>query len=498
MKAGDKSMENLFADLLAKAWMFCEQGRYQPSLDMLNSIASRLQRPLTRQEQSVLCERMGNCLHALGKDREAADIFQQAAVLAAVRERQQEDYSNSLFLRHYQADLSDEELSRLHFGYEDLVRGLPKLTQPHPPHKRLRIGYLSPDFREHIVAYFVMQIFACYDRRQYEVFCYDVRGWTDGVTKQMQGLVDGWRNLSELSPADAAGQISADEIDILVDLGGHSGGGHTLRIAAYRPAPIQVAGLGYMSTTGMQAMDYFLTDSYCDPPGLDDALFSEKLLRLPHSHFCYTPPERAKSCKRHWQPGESIVFGSFNNFSKLSDEMLGIWLKILQQVPGSRLLLKNPYFNHAQQERDVLRRARAVGYQPNQIEVRSATKDYLEEYQGIDIALDPYPYPGGGTTCEALFMGIPVITLAGKRHGTRFGYSLLMNIGLGELTADTVPEYIANAAALAQNRDLLMALHQQIPVLLKASPVMDGRAYTKELEEKFQEIWQDFYTAYTK
>ncbi len=338
---------------------------------------------------------------------------------------------------------------------------------------------------------FAVQLFSAYDRARFEVRLYDAGGQRSEVTRWAADMADGYADLSALSPQEAAERIHADGTDILFDLAGHSAGGKTLQIAAYKPAPVQICGIGYFNTTGLTAMDYFLGDPICDPPETD-ALFTERILRLPRTHLCFTPSERFRTYENLRRvPHDSPVFASFNNFAKITDEMLQIWGGILRAVPGARLLLKNV---HPQREtlHRMQRRAEQAGIDPVRLELRPGSKDYLRDYLDADIILDTYPYQGGGTTCEALCMGLPVVTLAGTRHGARFGVSLLQNAGLGELAADSVRAYAERAVLLAQDRELLTALHASVPRMMRASPLMDGAGYVRSVEAAYETIWERY------
>lgn len=332
----------------------------------------------------------------------------------------------------------------------------------------------------------MMQLLAIADRSRFEVYCYDFGNDSDAAAEQMRSFGNIWRSIALPEAKDRARAIAADEIDILFDLSGHTDGGHGLATLGYKAAPVQLTGIGYMSTSGLKAVDYCLSDIFLDPEGKGDAYFSEKLLRLPHSHFCYTPFEAVFKSTIDWQPHERVVFGCFNNSAKVSDDMLRLWHTLLMRVPDSKLVLK------AWKPKNLRKRALSLGYRPDQIEVRPMTLDYIHEYMDMDIALDTFPYTGGGTTCEALYMGTPVITLAGTRHGTRFGLSLLENVGLGELAAQTPTEYIEKAAALASDRELLTALHRNLRPMMQRSPVMDGRGYVREVEAMYEKIWKEW------
>lgn len=399
-------------------------------------------------------------------------------------------YSNYLMYLHYLPAVTDEELAKAHFHYADFFSDVTRYTHRKREKEKLRIGYISPDIVDHVVLNFSIQLFACYDRKRYEVILYSTGKRTNEVTDWVASMVDGFRDFSGLPAEDVAKRIYEDEVDILVDLSGHCEGGFTLEAAAYKPAPVQICGIGYFDTTGLSDFDYFLSDVYCDPAE-NDRLFSEKLLRLPHSHLCFTPSERFRDFERSYQVHNPIVFGSFNNFAKITDEMLLAWKEILGRVSGSRLLLKNVIPSKGPMER-MKKRAISLGFQECQLDLRPATPDYLKDYMDVDIVLDTHPYPGGGTTCEALYMGVPVVNLRGTRHGARFGYSLLKNMGLEELSASSLAEYIDLAVGLAEDKETLEALHASLREMMKKSPVMNARQYACEVEQAYEMAWQEW------
>ena len=402
-----------------------------------------------------------------------------------------QDYSNYLFTLH-NLPCSREFLLAESRKYNDFFVGLPQYEhQRQQRHEKLRIGYVSPDLRFHVVAFFSYAFFKSYDKHQFEVYCY-AKCEEDAASREFAAAVDQWTNIRYDTAEEAAARIYQDEIDILLDLSGHTAN-NCLPILAYKPAPIQISGIGWFDTTGLAAVDYFLADSYTDPEGLNEAFFTEKLLRLPHSHFCYmwhdaplpvpAAPYREKGF---------ITFGSFNNFSKVTDEMLRIWAKILRSVPHSRLFLKAGIFNSAYGIKAAMQRLRHAGIPMDMVDAEYIEPAYLSKYGRIDIALDTFPYPGGGTTCDALYMGVPVITLVGQRHNARFGYSLLMNMGLEECCAFSEDEYIQKAVALAGNPSRLSELHQTLRRRMRQSAVMDNVQYMAELETAYERIWQEW------
>ena len=400
-------------------------------------------------------------------------------------------YSNYLFALHYLPGVEDARLFREHCGFARLFAGVGQYAHElaRHRHERLRIGYLSPDFAMQINAFFILPLLAHRTRERFDVYCYDTRGAGGSVTEQMRSLADAWRDVSALTAEETAACVHADEIDILVDLSGHAAGGRTLAVAAHRPAPVQMTAIGWFDTTGLPAIDYVLADRLAATEENED-LFLEAPLRLQeHPLLCYTPPSSVQHVEGRRERRAAPVFGCFNNFYKITHEQLLLWREILERVPGARLILKNTAESEAQ-ERRLRRMATRAGFAEGAVEFRQATSDYLAQYMDIDIALDTYPYPGGGTTCDALYMGAPVVTRCGRRFGSRFGLSLLSAIGLSELAAATPAAYVERAVALVREPELLSALHESLRRRMEASPLMDGAGYAHEVEGLYEAAWR--------
>lgn len=489
MRSGQsgKRGKDSFEHKLERAKREIKAGRLEGALRLLQKIEQEEILPEQRCYEPY--ELMGQLLYWLADLREALPYLRKAweypradhsARLAAL--------SNYLMYLHYVEGVTAEEMRAVHAAYADVLGALPQFSHRKRKREKLRIGYLSPNLTDHIVLNFAIQLFSAYDRTRFEVCLYDVGGQHSEVTDWVAGMADRYVDLSKSPPQKAAERIYADETDILFDLAGHSAGGKTLQVAAYKPAPVQLSGIGYFNTTGLPAMDYFLGDPFVDPPEMD-GLFVERILRLPQTHLCFTPSERFQpyeNLKR--TPHDPIVFGSFNNFAKITDEMLVLWGEILRAVPNARLLLKNVHPCKDTLER-MRQRAKRAGIDFARLELRPGSKDYLTDYLDVDIILDTYPYQGGGTTCEAFFMGLPVVTMAGSRHGARFGASLLQNVGLSELIAESPTAYVERAVELARDTELLTALHIAIPRLMRASPLMDGKSYVRAVEAAYEMIW---------
>ena len=418
------------------------------------------------------------------------------------------EYSNFLFDAHY-LFMPPEEYLRIHLGYGKLFAGRKEFMPSrlfrhkkflHRRHKKLRIGYLSPDLRHHVVLLFIWALLTQYDRSRFEVYCFSCSSVEDSYSEYIKEQVDGWCNVSGMDARYGAQAIYDREIDILVELAGHSQN-NGMPIMAYKPAPVQVCGIGYFATTGLGAVDYFLSDSYLAGHNLpvqeaviaQSEYFVEKLLVLPHSHFCYVPlqdmPEpQGAPCKKNGY----VTFGSFNNLTKVNDTVLEVWAKILYQVPDSRLFLKGRLFDEPAGQELFRHKLEALGIQQERVELRGFSMPYLTEYYEMDIALDTFPYPGGGTTCDALYMGIPVVTLGDGSHGGNFGISLLKNIGLDFCCAYSYEEYVEKAVLMASDSELLDALHLGLRNMMNASPVMDKAGYMRELEQGYMKIWQSY------
>ncbi len=351
--------------------------------------------------------------------------------------------------------------------------------------RRLRIGYLSPDLRNHPVGRLLLPLLEHHDPQQVEVFAYACMPNEDAMSERLRQHVAAWRNLAALDDAAAAALIAKDEIDILVDLAGHTAG-HRLLVMARRPAPIQVTYLGYPDTTGLDAIDFRLTDSLADPPGMTESLHSEELLRLDPCAWCSPPLSDIPPIPRADGP---ITFGCFNIASKVNEPLLRLWASILAAVPGSRLLLKAPGWGGAGARQRIHGLFRAAGIAPERIELRGRVESFDEHlalHQRMDIALDTFPYHGTTMTLEALWMGIPVVTLAGSRHVSRVGVSLLSNVGHPELIAQTAEEYVALAVGLAADHPRLGELRAGLRGQLLASPLMHGGGLARRMETAFR------------
>jgi predicted O-linked N-acetylglucosamine transferase (SPINDLY family) len=392
--------------------------------------------------------------------------------------------------------LSPAELARMHFAAgRAMARACPP-PRVHPapaaraPGRALRVGYVSPDLCAHSVAFFFEPVLARHDPARVQAICYDVGRRRDAVGERLRGLAQGWVEAAGMDDDALAARIAADGIDILVDLAGHTNG-NRLAVFQRRPAPVQATWIGYPNTTGLETIGYRLTDAIADPPGEADALHSERLVRLPRGFLCYRPPDEAPPPSPRpgvAGPGRAIAFGSFNSLLKLAPGTLDCWARILGRVAGSRLVLKAPGLTSPRARARILALFAARGIAPGRIDLLpfiGARAEHLAAYGRIDIALDSFPYNGTTTTCEALWMGVPVVTLRGDRHAARVGASLLHRIGLDELVAADTAAYVETACRLAADRDRLAATSAGLRARMRASPLCDAAGFARDLERAY-------------
>ena len=439
---------------------------------------------------------LGEALTLTGESAEAVDAFLASSRLETMREKKAVEYSNALFASNYLPARQRASYAELARGYGALFADVPPLARASDArrgHKTLRIGYISPDLRAHPVGTLVQPLLALHDRTRFSVYCY-ANCAEDAVSARLRAHTDVWRGIRGLSAEEAAACVRGDAIDILVDLAGHTEQ-NVLPVLARRPAPVQVTGIGYFNTTGLPAIDYMLTDVHVDPMGTTDPSFTEEMLRLPHSHFCYTLPEDLPAVTPPMERRGYVTFGSFNNFSKVTEEVLHLWRALLDAVPQSRLLVKSKLFGSAEGREIAAERFARCGIPVECVEMRGFTQGHLDEYADMDIALDTFPYTGGITTCEALAMGVPVVTLRGESHGARFGESLLRNANLPELIAETPEDYVRLAVRLASSPEQLRTLRMELRSRLERSPLMDAHTYVRDVEAAYTEIWEKFVRA---
>lgn len=358
--------------------------------------------------------------------------------------------------------------------------------------RKLKIGYVSPDFRSHSVSYFIEPVLSSHDKEQFEVFCYSLSSEKDEVTTRLQKHVDHWQNIIKMSDEDAAKSIQTDEIDILVDLAGFTANNRIL-LFARKPAPIQVSWIGYPATTGLSTIDYKIVDNYTDPPGTSEQFYTENLIRMPESFLCYQPERTSPEVgSLPALASGHITFGSFNYFTKVSPEIFDLWIQILKRIPDSRMILKSKCFFDRLTCEHVKNLFGQQGIESLRIDLfgwSPSIRAHLEMYNYIDIGLDTFPYNGTTTTCEALWMGVPVITLAGDTHRSRVGMSLLSNIGLPELIARDAEEYHEIAVQAAFDITKLKSLRNGLREKVAHSPLTNIKQFIINLENCYKDMW---------
>ena len=435
---------------------------------------------------------LANCYNQLGRIAEAIAQYRETYRLAP-------DFpaalASVLACLNYDPDCPPDQAAAEHRHWAERVAAphypkLPRFSNRRDSNRPLRIGYVSPDLRRHPVSALFEPILAAHDRGRFEVTCYYNFQGEDAVTLRLKALTHRWRPVAGLGDDDLCAQIRADGIDILVDLAGHTSENRLLAFAR-RPAPVQVSWLGYFNTTGLATMDFFLSDRWSSPPG-QDRYYVERLLRLPHTRFCYQPPEYmpAVGALPAMAAGH-VTFGCLNNLSKLNEKVLALWSEVMRAVPQSRLLLQAAALDDAPNRLRFSELCAQHGIAPARLELRGFVPfdQSPASYAEIDIALDPFPFCGGMTSLEALWLGVPVITLAGVSIAGRQSASMLVNLGLSELIAGDGAEYVDKAVTLARDLPRLAQLRAGLRARFAASPLMDYAGFTRDLEAAYRDMW---------
>jgi len=438
---------------------------------------------------------LGSALKDQGLIKESLEEYR---IALHINPNYHQAHSNLILTMHCDAATDTTEISRCLAKWNQLhAEPLKNFIQSHlndpDPERRLRIGYVSADFREHVVGWNLLPLFLEHNHALFDIFCYSSVKKSDPVTEILRSKTHAWRDIHGVQDAQAAQMIRDDKIDILVDLAVHSGDNRLL-IFARKPAPIQVTWLGYPGSTGLKTIDYRLSDPYLDPPDIDLNVYSEKTVRLPETYWCYRPgglapqiaPLPAMSAGR-------VTFGCLNNFSKVSPAALNLWSQKLRDVPKSRLILHAKAGSHLDAVRKFLAQNGVASERVEFVGCQS-WPDYINTYNRIDIALDPFPYNGGITTCDSLYMGVPVVSLSGQTAVGRAGKSILTNVGLPELVAKTPEEYVEIAVKLAGDLPWLAELRKTLRQRMEHSPLMDAKRFTNNVEAIYRDIWRQWAT----
>jgi protein O-GlcNAc transferase len=476
-------------ELWATAGACVSLGRALGGLDQFDEALAVLRRAAElapRAAEPVVA--LGTALQWCGNMDEALTAFRLAVELEP---KNHVAGSHLLYGMLFHGGFSGEEIFSAHAEWARRYTGhippMPPADIDLSPTRRLKVGYVSPNFRNQAIMSFVLPMIANHDSAAVEVYCYSDTRAADAWTAQLREHADQWRDSGGWTDLQLAERIRADRIDILVDLTGHIGDGR-LRTFAAKPAPVQVSYLGYQATTGLVAMDYFLTDDWADPVRQTEKYFTEKLERIPDAFFCYQPPEDAPDVgPLPAGQGGPITFGCQNNLAKVTPKTLALWSLILAEVPESKLILLAP---NSREVDDRIRAAFASMAPRIELVRRANPAEYLDRYNRIDIALDPVPFNGHTTTCDAAWMGCPTVMLAGAIFPYRYGGSVLRNLGLSDLVAESEEEYVRLAVELAADRQRLVDLRQSLREKMRRGVICDAAGFTKKLELAYRRMWE--------
>src|ERR1039457_2240669 len=470
----------------AAAWQNC--GNAQKELGWLAASMRSYRQALAIDPQfGAAMQGIAGTYQQMGDSDRAVIFFKKAVTLSP-----EDPYIHSTLIMsmNYSTNSSQQEIadeSRL-WG---TLHGILHCSDGRKPMvgRRIRVGYVSADLHQHPVSFFLKDVLKNHDKTAFEITCY--HNWTqsDNMTSELRRFSDRWVEISGMDDEEAASIIASNGIDILVDLSGHTRG-NRLSLFARKPAPIQISWIGYFHTTGLTAIDYLLTDDVTVPFG-EEAYYAEKLYRLPGCRFCYSPPAPTPFIDTlPALTNNFITFGSFNQIAKITPQVVSLWARVLLAVPGSRLILKWKAFERSSVKKRYLSQFLALGIDPGRIEFRGASSHFLAlaEYNDIDIALDTFPYNGGVTSCEAIWMGVPVVTLSGSIPIGRQTASFLTAMEMHELIATDEQQYVAIALSLARDIQRLVQFRDGLRELMASSALCNGKEFTKGLEEAFRSM----------
>jgi len=432
----------------------------------------------------------GNALQALGRLTEAVSDYRNAI---AFRENYTTAFSNLLTTLNYIDSFKPEDALHKAKEYGKLVGQLASSKTISKPvlgeGKQLKVGIVSADLRNHPAGYFIEGILR--NLKSLTLFAYTTRNKHDDLTKRIKPLFKSWESIQSLSDHDAALAIRNDDIDILIDLSGHTAG-NRLPVFAYRPAPIQISWLGYFATTGVPEIDFLISDPFLTPNTLEK-YFTEKIIRMTHSRWCFTPPLESPDVSP--MPAEkkgAITFGCFNNLTKLNGSVFELWSSVLNKVPGSSLLLKNSQFREKANIKYAQEKFKEFGIENDRliIEGPEPRNEYLKAFSKVDVALDPFPFTGGATSVEGLWMGVPFITLEGDTMVSRQGVSILKNSGLDEFIARDKKDYIEKAVKVSNNLDQVKEFRKNCRQTLPSHPLFNQMQFAADFEALLIETYK--------
>jgi predicted O-linked N-acetylglucosamine transferase (SPINDLY family) len=435
---------------------------------------------------------LGNLLNVQGRLEDSLVVLRQGL---ALNPDHASSHSILLLTTQYAPDVSLESLAQSHADW-DQQHGQPLrstwrgFANSRQPQRQLRLGFVSGDFSCHPVGFFLAPVLERLPRHDCLTVCYSNHGKVDSQTERLRSAANLWRDVVTLGDEPLAELIRADQIDLLFDLSGHTGHNRLLTFAR-RAAPVQLTWAGYVGTTGLAAMDYLIADRYHIPPGWEE-FYREKVIRLPEGYLCYEPPSYAPEVgPLPALAAGHVTFGCFNNTAKINAQVIAVWAEILRQVAGSRLVLKYHWLNDASVRRRLLERFIAAGVDPQRLDLlgSSVHVQHLAQLERLDLALDPFPYAGGLSACEACWMGVPVVCWPGKTFASRHSLSHLSNIGLLETIAESSADYVARAVSLAQDLPRLSEIRGSLRQQMAKSSLCDGERFTRDFVTALRDVW---------
>jgi predicted O-linked N-acetylglucosamine transferase (SPINDLY family) len=463
---------------------------YQKSGKMDEAVQSYLEATRLDPRMTSAYTNLGVCYKILGRPSLAEEVYRTAM---RIEPDDSVSHGNLIFVMNFNPDYDvkalHEESTRWAARHTAHVPRISKHDNTPEPGRRLRIGYLSPDFREHVVGYNALPLLREHDHEQFEIFCYSCVSKADEMTEKFRRCADVWREIRFLSDERVVEMIRADQIDILLDLTMFMQGNRLL-VFASKPAPVQVSYLASCSTTGLKEIDYRISDWQITPEGADVSCYTEEVVRLAHSAWCYEPGGLMGEVTDVPAFASGVVtFATRNNPAKVNDQVLELWGRILERVPNSRLFLSAP---PGSMRKSIERTFSHHGISSERLEFRwrEPWAEFIGSYGRIDVALDPFPYNGWITTCDALWMGVPIVTLSGRTAVGRGGRSILSNIGLSELVAETPDEYVKIASALARDPGRLREMRAGLRERMERSPLRNGRGFARDVEEAYRQMWR--------
>lgn len=444
-----------------------------------------------RPDNPTLYNNLGSTLERQGRVAESIDEYRRAIAFPNADPR---IHGNLLYMMHFDPRFGPAELAQAHeqwrLRHAAALEALPVRHAPRRPRegRKLKVGYVSPDFRSHAVGRFMLPLLKHHDRGRFEVHCFsNFHGVPDAMTAALRSVSDAWHDIFPLPDDDAATLVAREGIDVLVDLTMHMAG-NRMALFARRPAPVQITYLAYCGSTGLKSVGFRLSDPHLDPPGAERQ-YTERTIRLPDTYWCYEPSTDRPASSLPAEKNGFVTFGCLNNFNKISPPARAAWAEILKATPSSRLLLHAGEGAHRDRFRAELASA---GVDPSRIDFENYAPlaDYYALYDRVDLALDPFPYAGGTTTCDAAWMGVPTVTLAGRTAVGRGGTSILANLGLADWIARDVNDYVSLARTYATDLTQLSGIRAALRNQMQSSPLTDAPRFASQFERAIETAWE--------